>query len=437
MSDSHYITSPEHGQSEPTSGAADAGLLDNTYKIAVPSSKNGGNLASVADRYILQSYSRRLLPGDRCAMCCRSIVPGKGGVEIRKMKGSPAAYFGNVMRCERLWLCPLCAYRISENRRQELALALRENPQLYVVMATFTLSHFFGQPLSQSYGLLKRSYDRFMGGRGMAALRDTYEIRGFISADDLTYGRNGWHPHIHALIVLEWGAELSLMPEPERIKYLDRRVGYLHLDFWRRWQHIVTSLGGSVSADAFDISGQNDNVADYVLKHGRLPEIERPSSMKWGVADEITRMVVKLGRGESLSPWQLLARYGAGDEAAGKLFQEYAAVTKGKRQLHYSRGLRALLGMGAEKSVDELVTEDDAASDVLAFVNEHQWRVVLQNDARPRVIQLARAGDAAAVLNYLNGLPGMEYQPVGVDAWVSDVARDLGGVLSVLGGDGR
>lgn len=437
MSDSKYITSPDVGQADITSGAAAAGLLDNTYKIVVPNSEKGGNLASIADRYYLQSVSRRLLPGDRCAMCCRLIIPGKDGVDIRKIEGARAAYFGNVMRCERLWLCPVCASRISENRRQELAAALRDNPQFYVVMATFTLSHFFGQPLADSYGLLKRAYHRFMGGRGMAALRDTYDIRGFISADDFTYGRNGWHPHIHGLVFLEWGAELSLMPEPERIKYLDRRVGYLHLDFWRRWQQVVTSLGGSVSADAFDISGQNDNTADYVLKHGRLPEIERPSSMKWTVADELTKTIVKRGAGDSLSPWQLLARYGAGDESAGRLFLEYAAVTKGRRQLHYSQGLRALLGMGAEKSVDELVTDDDKRSESLALLTPDQWRVVLENRARAKVIEVASTGDVAALLNYLNGLPGMEYRPVGVETWVSDVSRELGGVLSVLGGDGR
>jgi hypothetical protein len=53
------------------------------------------------------------------------------------------AFFGNVQVCSLLWLCPVCAAKISERRRLELreAIAAARERGLRVFMLTFTIPH--------------------------------------------------------------------------------------------------------------------------------------------------------------------------------------------------------------------------------------------------------------------------------------------------------
>lgn len=395
------------GQVRGVASGADAGL-DSTYKIRFPRERK--TLSRVAERYYLQAAARRLLPADRLAKCNRAIVPNKSSVHVKHVPQKNAAYYCNIMRCERVWTCPVCAARISENRRKELNEALSHSEQFFVVMATFTVSHHAGQSLREVLALLHKSFKRFTSGRAIQSLKETHEIGGMVKALEVTHGKNGWHPHLHVLLFCRWGGDLALLPEAEHYRYLDQRVGLLELDFWERWRHIVENLGGEVSPDAFDVRGTNDAVADYVAKFGRLPSEVRPSSYTWGPADEVTKAVVKRARGENRSPFQLLADYAEGDDRAGQLFQEYAAVMKGKRQLRWSPGLRDELGIGVEKTLDELVTDDDLLADTLAELDFDQWRVVLKNNARGRLLDvvIASNGDLTTLYDFLDALPGME-----------------------------
>ena len=79
---------------------------------------------------------------------------------------------------------------------------------------------------------------------------------------------------------------------------------------------------------------------------------------KWGAAEEITLSRHKQGRGRTgRTPAQLLAAScDEGDKAAGHLWAEYAQVFHGRRQLVWSRGLKALAGVGE-------VDDHDAAQD--------------------------------------------------------------------------
>lgn len=401
----------EDGQVRTLGGGQNA-ALDNTYKIVFREGKTGSSdcRSRLAERYFLQAAARELLPSDRVAQCNRHIIPEANHVSVKHLPGKQTAYYGNIMRCERVWHCPVCAARISEERRRELNLALSRSEQYYVVLATFTVGHHAGQRLAESLKLLQKGYHRFMSGRAIVALKDEHEIDGFCTALEVTHGDNGWHPHIHALVFLRWGGDLHWLDETDRVKYLDERIGKLHLDFWLRWKHIVASLGGEVSPAAFDVRATDEGVTDYVSKFGKLPTELRPAkkSMKWGPADELTKAVVKRGRAGGRTPFELLHDYAEGDAEAGKLFVEYAKAMKRKQQLRWSAGMREKLGLGEEKQLGELITEDDVKADVLAELDLPQWRVVLRNKARGRLLEVAVTGDVNAVYDLLDSLPGME-----------------------------
>jgi len=262
-------------------------------------------------------------------------------------------------------------------------------------------------PLKTTMGLLKGAYEAFMSGRAISALLERHEVEGFITATEVTYGGNGWHPHLHALVFVRWGGDLWMMPEPEQIRYKSERGAELHLDFWLRWRDQVEKAGFEPSPEAFDVRCTDDQVVDYVAKFGRLPSEERRRGMTWGPVDELTKAVVKRARGESRAPFQLLADSARGDVQAGQLFKEYAEATKGLRQLRYSKGLREKLGLGREKQIDELVNEDDEVASTLAWLDANQWAVVLRNDQRAEVLAAARRGKDE-LFAFLDRLPGMD-----------------------------
>jgi hypothetical protein len=138
------------------------------------------------------------------------------------------------------------------------------------------------------------------------------------------------------------------------------------------------------------------SVAEYVAKFGR----ER----SWGPEHELAKANAKQGRKSGRTPRELLRDYGAGDERSGALWGEYARVFKGRRQLVWSKGLRELLGVEAEKTDAELAQEAQERGSVLVLLDKDQWGHVLANDARGELLEVGRSGDVEAVWVFLSSL---------------------------------
>ena len=79
----------------------------------------------------------------------------------------------------------------------------------------------------------------------------------------------------------------------------------------------------------------------------------------------------------------------------------YAVNFKGQRQLVWSKGLRELLGLEAEKTDEEIAVEEEEDALLLASLSVGAWRVILANDARAEVLQIASAGDVDRLDTFL------------------------------------
>jgi hypothetical protein len=208
-----------------------------------------------------------------------------------------------------------------------------------------------------------------------------YGAVGTIKALECSVGSNGWHPHRHVLLILDGSISALEVVALEAALYAlwAAAAGKSGLGMGRRHGLTVQSTWGAVG--------------DYVAK--------------WGIAAELTKP--KMGRGAHLSPFQLLGLAAdTGEAAAVSLFREYAEVFKGSKQLRWSNGLRDMLGLGAEKSDEEVVEEETAVSVVLANLDLDHWRAVIHFDrvehARARVQMFAGAGDRIGLLDYVGPL---------------------------------
>jgi hypothetical protein len=211
---------------------------------------------------------------------------------------------------------------------------------------------------------------------------ERHGITGSVRALEVTHGDNGWHPHVHELLFIAAATDL----------------GRLEGDLRARWDGVLATAGmRDVNEHGIDVRDSDEAVADYVAKFGREPG--------WTDEHEVAKAVSKRGRAGSRSPMGLLEDYCLGDTAAGRLFTQYARVFKARRQLVWSFGLRALLLPDVEETADEDVVGDASDyPDLLATFSLEQWRVIVGNDARAEVLEVAASGDAAEVWDFVRGL---------------------------------
>ena len=103
--------------------------------------RNGENEQSyLVARFALQSAAVELMPEERVSKCLRYMQPTAKTVEIRKREKKHTAFFKGLIVCASVWMCPVCAARISEKRRKELTYAVN-NWNGFTALITYTASH--------------------------------------------------------------------------------------------------------------------------------------------------------------------------------------------------------------------------------------------------------------------------------------------------------
>lgn len=354
-----------------------------------PASKKQGLelVASLnAERFALQSGARHLLPGERVAACLRRRQRGKDCVQVWYLQQLKRARFGNLQTCASVWMCPVCAAKITERRKLELTAALvaAEAQGLQVVMATYTLRHGSGDSLRWLLDGLTQARKKSTGGRAAQALRASCGVVGSVRALEVTWGEDcGWHPHIHELLFVAVGADLAA----------------LEIGLRSQWDAGLRLAGmREVNEHGFELTCCNIDIAAYVEKFGR----ER----SWNVEHELTKQPVKKGRQGRYTPAELLRGFTLdGDADLGAKWVEFALTLKGSRQLYWSAGLKKmLLPAVAEVTDEELAEETTAAGTLLAELHLLQWQAVLHHDARAQVLSIAASGDKDALMAFVAGL---------------------------------
>ena len=285
-------------------------------------------------------------------------------VEGWKSKSGGAAHFRSVMTCGSVSMCPICAAKITERRKQELesGVMAAHGLGLSVFMVTLTLQHSRRDTFQCVMSDLIKAIEKLRGRRAWSAIVAEYDIVGSVTALEVTYGLlHGWHPHKHILFFT-------------RRQLTQENYDILKSDIVSLYRAILKKAGRGLSRNAIDVRGGDLGAADYIAKYGREPEDKKN---KWSLAAEMTKAQVKISMTNDghYTPFQLLDFYNAEDKKAGVLFREYARVMKGKRVLTWSRGLRDLLGLDVEKTDEEIAAENDEKDSLpFALLDAVAWR---------------------------------------------------------------
>lgn len=357
-------------------------------------------------RYQLTQAAGRFLwkPGvgfkeqHRTVGCGRHIQDSTHGVEILRRKDGSGARFRGVTTCGSIWACPACAHKIAPTRANELRLAngahAKAGGAAYLITLTFPhtagtdlvwLRDTFTKALQRWRN--SRKYRRYFGEKDNPG--GEWGRVGDVKGLEITYGKHGWHPHVHLVLF----AKAGLQDDVEGIGHMRDQ-----------WIHCVIKTGlapqekmNDMLLHAFDFQ-EGEFVAQYIAKMGREPE---PSSReldalksRWGLHSEATMFLEKNNTAHGdyigLTPFGLLAdAHENGDTESRRLYREFVDAFDGKRQLVWSPGLKKTLGI-AELEDEEIARGERKKPEeefcIRLFAEE--WKV-LQQHARHDAPHLA------------------------------------------------
>lgn len=349
-----------------------------TAEIALPA-------PATAKNYRLRSYGHEILTragvAKRVRWCGRRISRGQDGVGVYARPDRAYGRVQGVCVCGQSLCCPVCAPRIAAFRSAEVAECFkRATAAGYEArLLTFTIPHRLGSSLGDEIDVFSTAWRRF--NKGKQADKRRCGSLGHHVGREVTYGVNGWHYHHHVL----WYGEPGT--------FCEHRVR-------SAWLTALESVGRKwrgVEEHAFDsgIVGSEAG-ASYVGKLATAVEAQARA-----IGSEIASASTK---GKNLAT--LLLAASVGDDAAGQVWLHGVSeiIRRKVSSVRWSRGLKARVGMEADKSDEQVALEEVLPSDVfLGALTPAQWRGVLHHRAEFALCCAANQG-IEKVNSFLAGL---------------------------------
>lgn len=346
-------------------------------------------LVIAADRASVDAGASQWVRPRRVARCSWRL-----GEQVGLHHGPSGAHFSGTERCGSVWSCPVCSAVIRAERAREIEDAVV--PWLAdghgALFVTGTVRHHLGDLLDVGLNAVLEGWTRVIRGNPWKKWAQRIGLVGYIRSAEITYSRrNGWHPHVHGLLLLE--APIS-----------DTMAAAFTAWVSDRWRTMVTKLGAREPNDDYGftvlaVRGDGRVLSSYLAK---LQE-QKPQG-KLGA--ELARGDLKSGRTGSRMPFELLdTAFDCPDDAA--LWLDYLDATEGRRCISWSRGLRELLSAEDERT-DEQIIEDSENGEMVGVLDGETYDELRRARRLPDLLdqlEAAASGDDSGDLLHLVQAP--------------------------------
>jgi hypothetical protein len=303
------------------------------------------------------------------------------------------AHFAGLALCGSIHACPSCGAKIREGRADEIRKGglrwLEMGGRL--VFVTMTMPHDYGDRLVDTWDTVSEGWRYVFSNAAGARLARRFGIPngltpagrarwmlGKIASREVTFGVNGWHPHLHALLFVRPGFSAADLVE-------------LQATITARWNRYVVSRGfrepGPGVGVVCELGRSAGDLGQYLSKASEVD-----TSASWGIGRELTRADLKQAGEHGMTPWQLLAHaQTTGDCSSLALWNEYELATFGRSAITWSQGLRSLLEV-AEVDDQELA-EAEVGGEVVALIGAPLWKAIRRRRlARSAVLEAVERG---------------------------------------------
>lgn len=352
--------------------------------------------------YRLRWHLRRL-SRPRIKACGHAIVTPEGRVAVAVGEDGHARFRG-LARCGSVWECPICQATIKRARAEEVKAVVESHGREKCVMLTLTIRHGMGDNLRELRTKLADAWRGMTRGAPWRRFKAELGVSGTIRALEVTHGRNGWHPHLH--IVLLTGAqpdETEVIEVDGVSRWIPPSVGWV-ID---RWKTMVERYVGKehVPDDEHGVTLTPLHDARYVSKLGL--EVSDPG--------------LKIGKQGSRTPLQIAAEWSRFRHRRDAwLWRTYCEAMRGARQLTWSAGLKRKHGIRDrpdwEVAEDEELPRVDEV--VVGTIDAGLWRrirVSMTPDGTPLgwwVLRQCASGKGMGLERALNAIRRNEFETV-------------------------
>ncbi|MGW0689669.1 protein rep [Streptomyces sp. NPDC002754] len=310
-----------------------------------------------AQRAVLWSIST--LP--RVKKCGRTTNGNEGdGKAAIKVQGG-VAHWSGFCSCGSIWACPVCSAKIRATRADEIARAVAKHMTQdggTAWMVTLTARHKKHHDLADLFDAVANGWRQLMSGyrwagdkkRNLPGERDKLGVRGNIRSLEITYGtRNGWHPHLHVVLLLN---DETL----EELTYAMVRWDKT----WRQWMKKKGYEPSKEHGVKWSKVTTPEQAGEYIAK---------VQEGKGHVGNEMARGDMKAGRLGTLAPFEMLEYLRTtGDAAVVPVWHEYEKATFRRRAITWSRGLRGQLLDDEPELSDEEVAAEEVGGETWALL---------------------------------------------------------------------
>jgi hypothetical protein len=348
------------------------------------------------------------------------------------------AGFGQLQLCGSVWACPVCSAKINTVRASDIAAAISAwhapvfGPQpspasktgagfLHrggrIVLVTLTMRHKKGQELDDLWTRgVSAGWHAVTSGRswnddqtdygswvsrvvktGKRAGETVWGHRiGYSRVVETTYGVNGWHVHIHALLFVR---QDITGPEATALGH----------SIFSRWSAslVAEGFGAPTLTNGVDIkllgpeARDAKAIAEYFAKN-TFAGSKRASN----VAFEVSGGLGKWARGSNRTPFQILENLCSGEDYAG--FEDdlarwwvWESASKGKRQLTWSPWLRSYLRLN-EELTDEEIAASELGGEIVLELRPDQFDAVVSVGAHELLNAVESDDDMTAAYLWLD-----------------------------------
>jgi len=341
-----------------------------------------------------------------------------GSVDVISTNGK-LSYKG-VMLCKDPWGCPTCARRITERRKNGLSLLLPAHIEKYgqnTISATlFTIPHGLGDDLDDILTRMLKAWRWMTMNNDYKHLMKSHGLRGTVRGFEVTYGKNGFHPHFHVLHFFDRDIKKSTDYSPGGdVEFISHSL----FKIWSKALKLVDFKAPNRQAfgcvaiatdkksleDVADYFGKGINDVNqkdidvFLQKHKDTVREAAGTKQRWGVESELTKWHIKSGGDWRYSMFDFLRGFALSDlqgnienrDIFKNLWLTYRRGFKGKRQLYTHH---------KDFKIDELELSDHEVSDleskeekmIVLSMTFQQWVTVLRCNARAALLRVISKG---------------------------------------------
>ena len=196
-------------------------------------------LQDAVERYTneaIQSHMKNFLHCMKAPIPIYDDVTGEDLSHVLLLSNGEKARYTGLQRCRSPWACPHCTAEVMARRAARIVAAIeqfKEQGKL-AFMVTLTIRHWWGVPGATIYGILRKAWHNVMiasrnGYDSLKSYLSGYGDFDFVNAYDWTWGRNGWHPHIHMLVWVD----------RDKIDSINARLAEFEEDIRKIWLRCV------------------------------------------------------------------------------------------------------------------------------------------------------------------------------------------------------